>query len=141
MPLFKASRHPGLVGIAIVLFLCFSIAPRESALIHQELGADKEPFNRHDNKAVYEKYRTGERVASDAYVNWDGGLVPEAEITSHVPGLSLQRLPRPESTDLLVTRLLRNTIPAGRQWHVLCRVGPSKSTTRVAIRVVGLERY
>jgi len=94
MPLFKANRHPVLVGIAIVLFLCFSMAPREAAIAHQGREEDKELFNRHDDKEGHTQYRAGERVASDIYVNCERGLVPETEITSHVPGLSLQWLLR-----------------------------------------------
>src|SRR5258706_3028962 len=100
MPLFKATRHPALVGIALVLFVYFSMAPRETAIQHQGLEEDKELFNRHDDKAGYPQYRAGERVASDVYVNYEGGLVPETEITSHVPGLSLHMLLLPEPTDL-----------------------------------------
>ena len=140
MPLFKANRHPALVGIALFLFLYFSMAPREAATQHQGLEEDNEQFNRHDDKAGYTQYRAGERAASDVYVNCEKGLVPETEITSHVPGLSLLQLLRPEPTEHFVTRLHRHAILAGRQWHILCRVRPSKSTSRVAIRVISLER-
>ena len=62
------------------------MAPREAATQHRGLEEDEELFNRHDDKASYPQYRAGERVASDVYVNYEGGLVPETEITSHVPG-------------------------------------------------------
>ena len=101
MPLFKANRHPALVGIALFLFLCFSMAPREAATQHQGPEEGKEQFNRHDDKASYVQYRADERAASDVYVNCEKALVPETEITSHVPGLLLLRLLRPEPTDLL----------------------------------------
>jgi hypothetical protein len=95
MPLCKANRHSALVGIAIVLFLWFTSAPSEVAITHQ----DSELFDGHDHKGARTQYRTVERVASDVYVSFERGLVPETKITSHIPGLSLQRLLQPESTD------------------------------------------
>jgi hypothetical protein len=88
MPLFKTRRAQTLVGTAVVFFLCLGIAV--PAIIHQEL------FSRYDGRAKDAQYRAVERVASDVYVNWDTGLVPETEILSHVPGSSLQQSFRTE---------------------------------------------
>lgn len=141
MLLFKAKRDLALVGVAVILFLCLSMATREATRTHKGSEEEMELYNRHDDKPGYAQYRPGERVASGVHVNWDRGLVPETEITSHVPGSSFQRLLRTESTDLLVTRFLRNSIIAGHQWYIFCCVGPSKSTSRGAVHVFGLERY
>jgi len=90
MPLFKCKRDLTSVAIALVLFLCLSLIPREAAITYQELEDEKGLFNRHDHRVGYAQYGAGERVASDVFVSWDRGLVPETEITSHVPGSLFQ---------------------------------------------------
>lgn len=90
MPLSKAKRDLALVAIAVVLLLGLSFIPGEAATTYQGLEDEKELFHRHDDRAGYAQIRAGERVASDVFVRWDRGLVPETEITSHVPGLLSQ---------------------------------------------------
>jgi hypothetical protein len=78
MQLFKAKRDLALVAIAVLLVLCL-------AIIYQELEDKNGLSHRHEGYIQYE-YGAGERVALDVLVNWDRGLVPETQITSHVPG-------------------------------------------------------
>ena len=95
MPLFKAKRDLALVAIAVVLVLCLSVTPREAAITYEELEDENGLSDRHDDRAGYVQYRAGERVASDVFVSWDRGLVPETEITSHVPGSLFQSCSEP----------------------------------------------